>query len=160
MGELILVRHGETSWSRTGKHTSWTDLPLTAAGEEQARKVAPLLAERRIALALTSTLARARRTAELAGLVPAHSEADLHEWDYGAYEGITSAEIHRDRPEWDLWTDGVAEGRPSTPERPRSRSASAPTACSSGSTWRFATPTSTARAGTSSWSGTPTSCGC
>ncbi|MET9534427.1 MULTISPECIES: histidine phosphatase family protein [unclassified Streptomyces] len=115
MGELILVRHGETSWSRTGKHTSWTDLPLTASGEEQARKVAPLLAQRRIALTLTSTLTRARRTAELAGLVPAHTDADLHEWDYGAYEGITSAEIHRDRPDWDLWTDGVAEGPPEHP---------------------------------------------
>ncbi|WP_329125627.1 histidine phosphatase family protein [Streptomyces sp. NBC_01465] len=115
MGELILVRHGETSWSRTMKHTSWTDLPLTEAGEAQARAVAPLLAERRIALTLTSPLARARRTAELAGLGPTFVDADLHEWDYGAYEGITSVEIHRERPDWDLWTQGVAEGPPEHP---------------------------------------------
>ncbi|MEV8564952.1 histidine phosphatase family protein [Streptomyces sp. NPDC051322] len=115
MGELILVRHGETSWSRTGKHTSWTDLPLTGFGEDQARAVAPLLAERRVALTLTSGLSRARRTAELAGLGTAFLDSDLHEWDYGGYEGITTAEIHRDRPEWDLWTDGVVPGPPEHP---------------------------------------------
>lgn len=92
------------------KHTSWTDLPLTGFGEDQARAVAPLLARRRIALTLTSGLSRALRTAELAGLSPAFLDPDLHEWDYGAYEGITTAEIHRDRPDWDLWTDGVAPG--------------------------------------------------
>ncbi|OON82305.1 histidine phosphatase family protein [Streptomyces tsukubensis] len=115
MGELILVRHGETSWSRSGKHTSWTELPLTPLGEEQARSVAPVLAARRIALTLSSPLERAHRTAELAGLTPVFDDDGLHEWDYGGYEGITTVEIHRERPDWDLWTDGVAAGPPEHP---------------------------------------------
>ncbi|MEU3463904.1 histidine phosphatase family protein [Streptomyces sp. NPDC006733] len=111
MGELILVRHGETEWSVSGQHTSYTDMPLTARGEEQARGLAPLLAEFTVALVLTSPLARAVRTAELAGLAglaPTTVDPDLHEWDYGGYEGVTTDEIHRTRPEWNLWTDGVA----------------------------------------------------
>ncbi|MFF5012694.1 histidine phosphatase family protein [Streptomyces sp. NPDC001165] len=107
MGDLLLVRHGETEWSVSGQHTSWTDLPLTTHGEEQAKSLAPLLTERTYALALTSPLGRAIRTAELAGLSGAVPEQDLHEWDYGAYEGVTTADIHRSRPDWDLWTDGV-----------------------------------------------------
>ncbi|MEW1718061.1 histidine phosphatase family protein [Streptomyces sp. NPDC093109] len=110
MGELILIRHGETTWSRSGRHTSYTDLPLTGQGEGQARALAPLLAERRIGLTLVSPLARARRTAELAGLDGPRITPGLHEWNYGAYEGVTTAEIHRTRPGWDLWTDGVAPG--------------------------------------------------
>ncbi|MEU6369636.1 histidine phosphatase family protein [Streptomyces sp. NPDC046931] len=110
MGDLLLVRHGETEWSRSGQHTSWTDLPLTQRGEEQAKSLAPLLAGRTFTLALTSTLGRARRTAELAGLSGAVPEAGLQEWDYGGYEGITTAEIHRSRPDWCLWTDGVPPG--------------------------------------------------
>ncbi|MDF9811537.1 histidine phosphatase family protein [Streptomyces sp. SPB162] len=114
MGELILVRHGETEWSASGQHTSYTDLPLTARGEEQARGLAPLLAEFKISLALTSPLTRAVHTAELAGLAHATVEPDLHEWDYGGYEGVSTIEIHRTRPEWNLWTDGVA-GAPGHP---------------------------------------------
>ncbi|MCQ4081446.1 histidine phosphatase family protein [Streptomyces sp. RB6PN25] len=110
MGELILVRHGETEWSASGRHTSYTDLPLTARGEDQARALRPLLAERRIALALASPMGRAVHTAKLAGLDPVTIEAALHEWDYGGYEGTTTAEIHRTRPDWNLWTDGVAPG--------------------------------------------------
>ncbi|MGP4085242.1 histidine phosphatase family protein [Streptomyces sp. KR55] len=110
MGELVLVRHGETEWTLSRQHTSYTDLPLTAHGEEQARALAPLLAHRPIALALTSPLQRAVRTAELAGLEGATVDADLHEWDYGGYEGVTTAEIHRTLPDWNLWTDGVAPG--------------------------------------------------
>ncbi|MFD7433712.1 histidine phosphatase family protein [Streptomyces sp. NPDC059861] len=110
MGDLLLVRHGETEWSVTGQHTSWTDLPLTGHGEEQAKSLAPLLTGRDFALALTSPLGRARRTAELAGLVEAIPEPDLHEWDYGGYEGVTTREIHRTRPDWKLWTDGVPPG--------------------------------------------------
>ncbi|GAA1897818.1 histidine phosphatase family protein [Streptantibioticus ferralitis] len=110
MGELILIRHGETEWSRDLKHTSWTDLPLTARGEEQARSLAPLLAARRIAVTFSSPMARALRTAELAGLGGPVIEPDMREWDYGGYEGITTEEIHRTRPGWDLWTDGVAPG--------------------------------------------------
>ncbi|MFF8860556.1 histidine phosphatase family protein [Streptomyces sp. NPDC015139] len=110
MGDLLLVRHGETEWSVSGRHTSWTDLPLTEHGEEQAKSLAPLLTGRTYALALSSPLGRAIRTAELAGLPGVVSDPDLHEWDYGGYEGITTAEIHRTRPGWDLWTDGVPPG--------------------------------------------------
>ncbi|MGW0770186.1 histidine phosphatase family protein [Streptomyces sp. NPDC002671] len=110
MGDLLLVRHGETEWSLSGQHTSFTDLPLTTHGEEQAKSLAPLLTGRTYALALTSPLGRAIRTAELAGLAGAVPDADLHEWDYGGYEGITTAEIHRTRPSWNLWTDGVPPG--------------------------------------------------
>ncbi|GGW09947.1 phosphatase [Streptomyces capoamus] len=110
MGDLLLVRHGETEWSRSGQHTSWTDLPLTRHGEEQAKSLAPLLTGRTYARALASPFDRARRTAELAGIAGVEPEPDLHEWDYGGYEGVTTAEIHRSRPGWDLWTDGVPAG--------------------------------------------------
>ncbi|MGR3933714.1 histidine phosphatase family protein [Streptomyces sp. BRA346] len=110
MAELVLIRHGETEWSRTGKHTSWTDLPLTARGEEQARALRPLLAGRKIGLTLVSPLGRAVQTARLAGLTDVRTEPELHEWDYGGYEGVTTAEIHETRPGWELWTDGVAPG--------------------------------------------------
>ncbi|MET7686406.1 histidine phosphatase family protein [Streptomyces sp. NPDC005483] len=110
MGDLLLVRHGETEWSVSGQHTSWTDLPLTQHGEEQAKSLAPLLSARTFSLALTSELGRAIRTAELAGITGASTDSDLHEWDYGAYEGVTTVDIHRTRPDWDLWTDGVPPG--------------------------------------------------
>ncbi|MEU7427638.1 histidine phosphatase family protein [Streptomyces sp. NPDC040750] len=110
MGDLLLVRHGETEWSRSGQHTSWTDLPLTEYGEEQAKSLAPLLTGRTYAHVLASPLGRAIRTAELAGLAGVVTDPDLHEWDYGGYEGITTAEIHGTRPDWDLWTDGVPPG--------------------------------------------------
>jgi broad specificity phosphatase PhoE len=110
VGDLLLVRHGETEWSRSGQHTSWTDLPLTAHGEGQARSLAPLLSGRTFALALASPLHRAARTAQLAGVPRVVPEPDLREWDYGGYEGVTTADIHRTRPTWDLWTDGVPPG--------------------------------------------------
>jgi broad specificity phosphatase PhoE len=110
VGDLLLVRHGETEWSVSGQHTSWTDLPLTQHGEEQAKSLAPLLSDRTFALALTSPLGRAIRTAELAGITGAVPDPDLHEWDYGAYEGVTTVDIHRTRPDWYLWTDGVPPG--------------------------------------------------
>ncbi|MFJ1899943.1 MULTISPECIES: histidine phosphatase family protein [unclassified Streptomyces] len=110
MGELILIRHGETEWSRNGQHTSHTDLPLTPLGERQARALAPLLADRDIALTLVSPSVRARRTAELAGLGAPRITPELREWDYGGYEGITTDEIRLTRPDWNLWTDGVAAG--------------------------------------------------
>lgn len=118
MGDLLLARHGETEWSRAGRHTGRTDLPLTPAGEAQAGHLAPLLAGRTFGLVLTSPLVRARRTAELAGLTGALPEPDLREWDYGAYEGITTADIHRSRPGWNLWTDGVPPGREFPGESP------------------------------------------
>jgi probable phosphoglycerate mutase len=121
VADLLLVRHGETQWSRSGQHTSWTDLPLTEHGEEQAKSLAPLLTARTYALTLASPLGRAIRTAELAGLTGVVADPDLHEWDYGGYEGVTTADIHRSRPGWDLWTDGVPpgpEGHPGeSPER-------------------------------------------
>ncbi|MFC8343549.1 histidine phosphatase family protein [Streptomyces sp. NPDC057280] len=110
MGDLLLVRHGETEWSVSGQHTSWTDLPLTTHGEEQAKALAPLLSGRTFSLALTSPLGRAIRTAELAGVTGALPYGDLHEWDYGGYEGVTTVDIHRTRPDWYLWTDGVPPG--------------------------------------------------
>lgn len=118
MGDLLLARHGETEWSRAGRHTGRTDLPLTPAGEAQAKSLAPLLAGRTFGLVLTSPLVRARHTAELAGLTEVVEEPDLREWDYGGYEGITTAEIHRTRPGWDLWTDGVPPGREFPGESP------------------------------------------
>ncbi|MFD9812394.1 histidine phosphatase family protein [Streptomyces sp. NPDC059080] len=110
MSELLLIRHGETEWSRDGRHTSWTDLPLTAAGEEQARALRPLLTHRRIAAVRVSPMARARRTAELAGLDGARTDDGLREWDYGGYEGVSTPDIQRERPDWFLFTDGTVPG--------------------------------------------------
>ncbi len=112
MGDLLLSRHGETEWSADGRHTGLTDLPLTAHGEEQARALAPRLAQRRLAAALVSPLLRARRTAELAGLTASglQVEPDLVEWDNGEHEGRTTAQIREEHPGWWLWTDGAPSG--------------------------------------------------
>ncbi|EGG44601.1 MULTISPECIES: histidine phosphatase family protein [Streptomyces] len=115
MGDLLLVRHGETEWSRSGKHTGSSDIPLTDTGREQARRLAPLVASHRIAKAFVSPLQRARETALLAGVPDAQVEEELREWDYGGYEGVTTHEIHRTRPDWFLFTDGVAAGPPEHP---------------------------------------------
>ncbi len=110
-GRLVLLRHGETEWSRSGQHTGRTDLPLTAHGEERARAVGSLLADFRFALVLSSPLQRARRTAELAGLWPDIDE-DLLEWDYGAYEGITTAQIREGVGyDWTVFEHGVPAGQ-------------------------------------------------
>jgi broad specificity phosphatase PhoE len=113
MGELILVRHGETEWSATGRHTSHTDVDLTPVGVEQARALAPLHRRDWVAV-ISSPRRRALRTAELAGLTVTEVDPDLAEWNYGAYEGVTTAEIHKTDPDWSLWTDGAPEGE--TPE--------------------------------------------
>lgn len=110
MAEIVLIRHGETEWSRAHRHTSYTDLPLTADGERQAKALAQALAQRRFAAVIASPRLRARRTAELAGLAVTGIDDDLAEWNYGAYEGITSEEIRRDRPGWTVWTDGGGPG--------------------------------------------------
>ncbi|RST06628.1 histidine phosphatase family protein [Streptomyces sp. WAC07149] len=110
MSELLLVRHGETAWSANGRHTGLTDVPLTARGADEALSLAPFFRDREPALVLTSPLSRAVATAELAGLTGGIPEPDLHEWDYGGYEGVTTAEIQRTRPDWSLWTDGVPPG--------------------------------------------------
>jgi len=110
MGELILLRHGETEWSLAGKHTGRTDLPLTPPGEAAAAKLVSLLARRHIVAAFTSPAQRAVRTAALAGLAHAKPDPDLWEWDYGGYEGRTTQQIRETRPGWYLWRDGVIPG--------------------------------------------------
>jgi len=110
-GRLILVRHGETEWSRTGQHTGTTDLPLTEAGEKRAAAVGHAL-HTAFDVVLTSPRQRARRTAELAGFGEVSEvDDDLAEWDYGAYEGLTSEQIaERGNANWNIWTDGVPAG--------------------------------------------------
>ncbi|MFF0162242.1 histidine phosphatase family protein [Streptomyces sp. NPDC005263] len=115
MTDLFLVRHGETEWSRSGRHTGRTDVPLTEQGRAEARRLVPLIRSHRIRAALVSPLRRARETAELIGLPDARVDTDLVEWDYGGYEGVTTAEIQRTRPDWFLFTDGVAPGPPDRP---------------------------------------------
>ncbi|HEY7489273.1 MAG TPA: histidine phosphatase family protein [Streptosporangiaceae bacterium] len=110
MGELIILRHGETEWSRSGRHTGRTDVPLTPRGEDQARALAPLVRRPQPVQVVTSPASRARRTAELAGLDDARIDPDLWEWDYGGYEGRTTADIRKERPGWYLWEDGVVPG--------------------------------------------------
>ncbi|PSL36490.1 putative phosphoglycerate mutase [Labedella gwakjiensis] len=110
-GRIVLVRHGETEWSRSGRHTGTTDLPLTDIGEQQAALLRSALDPADFGLVLSSPLGRARRTAELAGFADPVIEPDLTEWDYGAYEGRTTADISAElgRP-WNLWSDGVPAG--------------------------------------------------
>jgi broad specificity phosphatase PhoE len=108
--ELWLVRHGETEWSRDARHTSITDLPLLPEGEQAARGLASRLASHSFDLVLTSPRARARRTAELAGYPGATVDDDLAEWAYGAYEGLTTAQIHESAPDWTIWTHGGLHG--------------------------------------------------
>ena len=102
--ELWLVRHGETEWSRDGRHTSVTDLPLTEHGIEVAGQLADRLQGNRFDLVLTSPRARARRTAELSGHPEAEVVEDLAEWAYGDYEGISTAEIRKTVEGWTVWT--------------------------------------------------------
>ena len=103
-GELWVIRHGETEWSRDGLHTSHTELELTAEGEEVARKLAERLEGVEFDLVLSSPRVRARRTAELAGFTDIQLEDDLTEWDYGDYEGRTTPEIREEVPGWTVWT--------------------------------------------------------
>lgn len=111
MSELWLMRHGETEWSANGRHTGLTDIPLTPYGRQQADRLHRRLNGRTFSLVLTSPLRRARETCALAGYEPqAIVEPDLHEWDYGAYEGRTSGDIREGRPDWDIWYDGVING--------------------------------------------------
>ncbi|HEU5042548.1 MAG TPA: histidine phosphatase family protein, partial [Nocardioidaceae bacterium] len=102
--ELWLVRHGETEWSRDGRHTSVTDLPLTESGVVVAKTLAERLDGLEFGLVLTSPRQRARRTAELAGFTGARPEPDLVEWDYGDYEGLTTEQIRESVPGWTVWT--------------------------------------------------------
>jgi len=108
---VYLARHGETAWTISRQHTGATDLPLTAQGEAEAVRLRQRLEGMKFAAVLTSPLQRAVRTCELAGFgTAAEIEPDLREWNYGAYEGRTSAEIHAERPDWQLFRDGCPEG--------------------------------------------------
>jgi probable phosphoglycerate mutase len=109
--QIFLIRHGETQWSLTGQHTGRTDVPLTANGENRATQLRERLQGIRFAGVLTSPLQRARRTCELAGFgANARLEPDLQEWDYGDYEGRTSAEIRSQHPGWNVFLDGCPGG--------------------------------------------------
>jgi probable phosphoglycerate mutase len=118
-GRVLLLRHGETEWSANGKHTSVTDVPLTDRGCALARETGELgrllLRGRSPALVVTSPRTRARVTAELVGLAPDRVDERLVEWDYGEYEGRTTAEIREQRPGWTIWADGAPGGE--TPEQ-------------------------------------------
>jgi broad specificity phosphatase PhoE len=108
---VYLARHGETAWSLSGQHTGRTDLPLTPNGERNAKRLGGRLSGLTFAKVFTSPLQRASRTCELAGFgARAEIDRDLVEWDYGEYEGRTSAQIHSERPNWDLFRDGCPEG--------------------------------------------------
>jgi probable phosphoglycerate mutase len=109
--ELWLLRHGATEWARSGRHTGRTDLPLLPEGEGEARQLAPLLEQQNFTAVLVSPLRRARRTCELAGLGDRAEVCEaLREWDYGAYEGLTTAEIRHTVPGWTVFSHGCPEG--------------------------------------------------
>ena len=110
--QLYFIRHGETAWSLSGQHTGRTELPLTPHGEAMARALAPMLRGLHFTQVLTSPRLRARSTCALAGFgaSAAQTEPDLAEWDYGAYEGLRTAQVHLQRPGWDVWEDGCPGG--------------------------------------------------
>jgi broad specificity phosphatase PhoE len=111
LASLWLVRHGQTEWSATGRHTGRTDIGLDDNGREQARALGSLLAGHSFGLVLCSPLQRAHETCVIAGYGDrAESDADLQEWDYGDYEGRTTDEIRTSRPDWTLWRDGCPDG--------------------------------------------------
>jgi broad specificity phosphatase PhoE len=108
---VYVARHGNTAWTHSGQHTGLTDLPLTPDGERNARQLGERLKGMTFAKIFASPLQRAARTCELSGFgAGAQTDPDLVEWDYGKYEGLTSAEIHRQRPDWDLFRDGGPGG--------------------------------------------------
>jgi broad specificity phosphatase PhoE len=111
--QLWLIRHGETEWSLSGAHTSRTDIPLTERGKERAAKIRDYLAQRKFSLVLASPLQRARETCRIAGYADvAQIEENLREWDYGIFEGRTTADIRKDQPDWSIWDSPVPEGEP------------------------------------------------
>ncbi len=111
--QLWLIRHGETEWSLSGAHTSRTNIPLTERGKERAAKIRDYLAQRKFSLVLTSPLLRARETCRIAGYADvAQIEENLREWDYGIFEGRTTADIRKDQPDWSIWDSPVPEGEP------------------------------------------------
>jgi broad specificity phosphatase PhoE len=111
MPTIYLARHGETAWSLSGQHTGLTDIPLTERGEGNARQLGKRLMGHKFVRVFTSPLQRARRTCELAGFGAAATvDADVIEWNYGAYEGRTTADVHKERPDWQLFRDGCPGG--------------------------------------------------
>ncbi|HYM49289.1 MAG TPA: histidine phosphatase family protein [Candidatus Limnocylindrales bacterium] len=109
--QVVIVRHGETAWSRDGRHTGWTDIPLTPQGRAEAEALRVRLERCRFRAVFASPLQRAVDTCRLAGLSPDPQLRDeLREWDYGRYDGLTLAEIERARPGWSLWRDGCPGG--------------------------------------------------
>jgi broad specificity phosphatase PhoE len=109
--QMLLVRHGETEWTLSGRHTGRTDIPLTDHGREEARQLRPYLADQKFSRVISSPLIRALETCRLAGLGDAvETSDDLLEWDYGLYEGRTTVDIRQTRPRWSLWLDGVPRG--------------------------------------------------
>jgi broad specificity phosphatase PhoE len=109
--QIVLARHGETEWSRDGRHTGRSDIPLTARGRDDARCLVRALSGHRFARVLCSPLQRARDTCALAGLADrAELRDELLEWDYGEYEGLTTEQIQERRPGWLLWRDGCPDG--------------------------------------------------
>ena len=109
-GNLFLIRHGETDWSASGRHTSFTDLDLNEAGLEAAEKLRARLAGDTFGQVLTSPRLRARKTAAIAGFPDANVDDDLAEWNYGEYEGVTTAEIRKTVPDWTIWTHSCPGG--------------------------------------------------
>jgi broad specificity phosphatase PhoE len=137
--EIVLVRHGETEWSRAGKHTGRTDIPLTEQGKREAAAIGAVLGERRFGIVLTSPLGRAEETCRLAGYGDrAVRSPDLMEWDYGAYEGVTTAAIRKTRPGWTLWHDGVPDGETAADVGARADRALAPLFAGTGDALIFA----------------------
>lgn len=112
MAEIVLLRHGDTEWSISGQHTGRTDLPLVESGRQRAKSLAPVLAKRDFGLVLCSPMKRARQTAELAGLVPDDLDDNMLEWDYGAYEGMTTPQIREElgSPNWLIWDNVIRPG--------------------------------------------------
>ena len=108
--ELWLIRHGETEWTLNGKHTSYTDLPLTENGRTQAEALKPVLAKTHFDLVLCSPQQRAQQTASLAGFDTAETEPNLQEWNYGDYEGLSTPEIRATHPGWSVWVDPITGG--------------------------------------------------
>ncbi len=110
-GEIVLVRHGETEWSRSGRHTGRTDIPLTQIGRRQADQLAEMLEGKPFALAMSSPLIRARETYERADLaITAEITDDLLEWDYGTYEGVSTPDTRKKIPDWSVWTHPIIGG--------------------------------------------------
>lgn len=124
---VYLIRHGQTEWSKSGQHTGSTDIPLTAEGEQQARRAAGVLSALRAtsvppALVLSSPRHRALRTAELVGLSVDRTTEDLGEWDYGDYEGLTTEQIREKVPQWTVWSHPIPNGETATQVEARAKS--------------------------------------